>query len=1550
MPAQTAICRGGQAAGVPPSDRHACRAARDRGKGSREMPEPAQPKPRHGWSWKRTAWILSFLLILGIVAVIFLPELLPGAAVRRKVQKALAARLGRPVSIESAGFRWGEGLTITGLRVGQAVGSTAPLATARQLVIQFDPLEAVRSVAGYTMPLDSVHVSGLELWLAIDKNGVLNVADLGEGEPVKVRSLQIADAQVHIANEGVGRSLTLRSVNASLGELATTGHAYLSLSATLATPTPGRFSVTANLNRLDFTREEPLAGSLKAEWSDVAWPQLVSMFSADPPMADLLAGTSGRAAVTLGHGTWDAEGFVTATQVLLARQVLWARPETGPQKPRPDAVIPMVTVGFQLRQPSAAKPVDVSLIRVLAPGFAMKISGTVRLDKPSAADSKAAVGLAGLAILKEPDLQGMATVQWVQLCQSIAPLKEWVKQLELGGTAKLDARLTASAAGPHFAGSADLTDTHLVWPGVLEQRARQTVLVTVEGNLPGDLSAVDVARCDLITASGTASARGRLPLSAVARMVRPPAPGAAPAGNTDRPWAGAWLEARADIKYVEGLLNMSPALARCVAPLRVSGPLEMHVSCLPQEPEAAAAAPPPWEARLQISLTETHIEAPPRPSEPAEPGTAPAEPPKPAQKPAGTRAALEAVAVLTPDARSLDVRSVKINLAKSSLVWDGIARLSWSAEDWPRLVGSPPSAGRFSGTIALASPESAVALLWPGTFERAVPPLSGDAVFDVKAELVENRLRARLSAGLDKVAIHAGDYFVKPADQPASVVLTALWQTASPYAAEADLALELPAARLTAMGRGPLEFEWLHPAPAEGDAAAPASGIRVRSGPGTAVELRAKVSDVAKALGLSPALKAALKECKTEGSAEVGLLLGFGKTSLSVAGTVNLTDSLLDLGPWLNKPRGLPLTLTLAGDAALPQPQSVALKVASAEARLADSVTSFTGQVRLGLPGLAPGLTPQARLAALLEEADVEVHANWVHNADLRKALPWMDALYSRCGLEGPTQLVAAFSGTPTQGSVRLDADGTGCRILNAETLLKPAATPATLRLEVRYGQAPGEMILDRLAVKLADSAATFDGRFLFADPRFLTLAPPTAWSFHVSGQVPDAAILASLFPARLADLKPSGALSFDLRAGADHKATQVESCRLTFKKARIEWLGRPFLIDGPATYDGERLASEGLNLVAGTSDVTLTAYITGLNDDPSGSVILRGKNLDLKECEELLRQTTEHLSALTAPAESAPKGTARPRPERSLSDDLARRGQSLLARARLSAEVNLDRVTVVVPSWNTTYVLTGLAAEGRVADRRFVMPRFQCAMNSGTMGGEMAIDFREDVPVLSIAYDARDLKMADNLKPFIEATFPGMTVSGMVSTRQSTTQRLTEKSYPVGRGETILTDGLLEGPAAPDYITAILPGLKMTQYRFTRMSNDYEKKANGDTDNRMIFTGRGYDIYIFGVTRADGQIHYQAGIDLSVSLGSKVISRTIDSGKLPLLNYTGRISGSRFSEFYPQYVMPHEFAYDVFVRRNLLVELVRRLGETPPKIERPAVVPDLKSRTPPEG
>jgi hypothetical protein len=434
--------------------------------------------------------------------------------------------------------------------------------------------------------------------------------------------------------------------------------------------------------------------------------------------------------------------------------------------------------------------------------------------------------------------------------------------------------------------------------------------------------------------------------------------------------------------------------------------------------------------------------------------------------------------------------------------------------------------------------------------------------------------------------------------------------------------------------------------------------------------------------------------------------------------------------------------------------------------------------------------------------------------------------------------------------------------------------------------------------------------------------------------------------------------LTFKIQASGDPMGAELQTCDLLFDKAAIVWLGKKMLLAGPVSYDGQRLAADGLNIVVGRSDVTLVAYIQQPDRAPTGSVVLRGKALDLKEIQDLIQDTSAQVAAwtsvaqATAPAPGSEKvsGTlsrrvpdtfsdpAAPTP---LSEQLGRWGQRLLGDAQLAAELAVDRVSLVVPEWDTTYELTGLTGEGRLSGRQFTVPEFRCALNDGTISGEMALDFRSQPPVATLSYKATNLKMAANLKPFIDTTFPGMQVFGSLTTRATLTLVLAEKTFPAGGGETILTDGILEGPGAPEYITSVLPGLKLTQYRFNRMSNDFENKENGDTDNRMIFQGKAYNIYIFGVTHADGQVDYALGVDLLVSLGSKVLTRTLDQGKLPLMYYTGRIKGTRYAEGpFIRYVLPHEFAYDVFVRRNLLLQLISQIGETPPPIPKPPVVP----------
>jgi len=1500
---------------------------------------------RRRWSWKRTAWLVACAAALVVVTLVVLPGLLPDATVRRQLTAILTEHLGRPVTVDSARLTWGDGLVATGLRIGRRQGD-GHLATADRLTVRLSPLDAARSAAGGDAPLEAVRIEGLELWLILDAEGRLNVEDLAGREPVKINSVQASDATIHFENRRAGRSLTFRNVHASLGELASTGHGYVSLSADLGGPAgdgekaagtakPGHLVLTANLDRLDFGSTATVPGSFKAEWTDIGWPDVAAAAELGPPLAGIFSRTSGRMSASFNRDAWAAEGAVQAADLTLA-------PGTGT-----DAVtIPQAILGFQLRRTSPAAPLIVNLAKFSAPGIDLKASGELRIERP-APQPDAGPGSAPWTV-RHADLQAEGVIAWVALLQSVEPLGNVAKRFDrIGGKARLDLRVTTSPEGPHLTGWADLTDTLMVWAGVVNKTERQRLRLDVDAVCGPDLTKANLERLELTTDAGRIRAGGHLPLAALLNAATEgdePGPG--------RRLAGANLTAHAEIHDADALLALLPALGAPLKGLRPAGALALDVACGPaQDADAPSDALPTWTAKVRGDLTAMVLA-----------GAAQT------HKPGGMPATFSARIDLVPDARRSNVRELKINLGNGVLQWRGSARI-----DWPRKRDEHP-VGRFEGTLGVSGAEAIGAIIAPDRFAQDPPPLAGGATFAVEADLAEGRLRSRMEADLQQMAVHVGDYFAKPTGLPASLDLTSYWHTGTWSQVEAEAHVTLPGARIDAKADGVLDLKWLdlaaarapdaEPDPnAPADAARPAekrkptSAVNVTLLPTTTLDVRAQVSDLAKASELSPLLKRSLESYRAGGRAEGTFALAMRKQTLEVSGGLDLTHTHLDAGRYLNKPAGRAMTLNLEAEFAPAPHKPVTVRLANVKVQLGDSVARADGWVRLDQDALASPLRGAALIAAVLEEANLKVHADWTHGPALRRSLPWLEPVYDQCRLEGPTVWSLSFSGTPTRGRLRLDVDATDCRIAAAgptqtdgapadrPAVLKPPGTKAAVGLDVRYGEVPGEMVVDRLELDLADATASAEGRLLFDDPRLVLLERPTAWTLRVRGRVPDSRLVASLLPAHLADLRPSGAVTLDVKAAADAKAAELESCHLTFDKTRIEWLGKTVRLDGPIDYTHQRLKTgDGLALTAGGSDLTLVAYVAHPNDDPTGSLLVRGKALDLNEAQEMIRRTAERLAARH---DSTPAEDSGGQPGRSLSDRLAQRVQRLLAGARMSAEIQIDRVTFAVPEWEARYDLAELSAEGRLADGRFLMPRFACTLNEGLVSGEMALDFRRDVPVLSVAYDARNLKMADNLKPFIDSTFPGMQVSGSVSTRAAFTRTFEEGAHSVGRGETVLTEGLLEGPGAPDYMTRLLPGLKLTRYHFNQMSNVYENKPNGDTDNRMLFDGKAYDLYIFGVTYPDGRTSYKLGVDLSVSLGSKTISRTLDQGKLPLMHYAGRIVGGQFAEQQISYVLPHEFAYDVFIRRNVLLQLIRRIGEAEPEIKRPLVAPAVDDRAP---
>jgi hypothetical protein len=1568
----------------------------------RTFGEPiAADKPRLHRPWKIAARIVAALIIAAVIVVALAPTLIPESKVRQQVTEALERQLGRPVSVDSARFGWTSGLEIRGLVIQAGDGADAPLARANRVSAQFSFTESLAAALGGNPPMDSLRVEGLEVWLVYASDGsggpahwnfeslpgaAATAAATGDVAPPP-HLIQVTDGIIHIHNKVLGRSLTLNNVHASMGQLETTGQGYISVAANLPAVSPaassaealakaeasaeaGHLHMNAGLDSLDLSGQRQPSGSFHFEWSDLEWSDVAAVITDDPRLIRAAGKTTGQVSATFGHGAWNAEGNVEAWQAALPEVADWA-----------GLTIPSVAVGFQVRQAAESKPVELALLKITAPGVDVKAWGTTRLPTTAiggprsvatVAEAKtgrdgphpSTAGPAALPSSESPpetvattiDVHVSGHLVWAPLIQSLDPKKSLATWFDtLAGSAEISGRLVGTTEGLRATASADLLHTQAVSERAVHKDEGRPLKVDLDVRVPAGSDKAEITRLELTSDAGHAIARGEVPMRA-------------PDGDLGHRLAGARLDLRADVREARSLLASVPALASRLAPADVYGPMSLRLMLEPvalpvraSRPDEAAATtergPPPsaprWTAQLHVDLTSAGVSVPDS-----------------STKRAGTPATLDASVLLDAGARQLRLLALSANLSNSKILWDGAAQINFPEQAAP--------AARFQGNLRVAKIEDALPILLPTRFDPETAAVAGDAVITLDGSAAGGRLTGKMSADLTTLAIRyraAGtDYFVKPAGQAASVSLVGSWQpefvaeerTRHHILAEADL--KASGSQLRVFASGIVQADW-QMKEAEGDAPRQLV-LHSEVLPGSTLELRASVTDAARTLLLAPTLGQVLKNQDIDGAIEAVFVLALRPRVLHVDGSVDLTGAALRLSKPADaaggdvaaaakpparpespaktstatrlpqavfcKPAGMTAKAALAIDLMPPQTDMLETYLTKANIEFGESTLGATGRVQIVRPGpVAPATIEQ--VLALFKEGSLTVRSNIHHSPALRQALPCLEGvLYSKADLDGPMTLAIDFSGTAIQGSVHLETDVTACAILHGDAVMKPAGTAATLRLDSRYGLTPGELRIDALELKLADSVVSADARLLFNDPHLLAMQPPSAWSIHVAGRAPDAAVLASLLPSRLGDMKPAGGVTFKIAASGDHAGAELEACNFAFDRARILWLGKACALNGSISYDGQRLATDGLNIVAGQSDVTLVAYIVQPNRAPTGSVIFRGKCLALNELMGLMQETSERVADWAA---AAAEPTADKRPATMpLSEELGLSFQRAMAKARLSCEIKLDRFAFTVPDWKATYEPTNVTGEGRLADQRLVFSHLSGGLDGGSFAAQVEVDFRNRVPVLSIAYDANELVMQDNLKPFIETTFPGMTVYGKVSQRNSNTRSLTGNAWPTGQGETVLVDGLLVGPAAPDYITRILPRLAMNEYRFNKMVSKFKDLGNGDVENQMTFYGKEYNVYIFGVSKADGHVNYTAGVDLGLSLGLKESSQPL--GKLPMMYYTGRIVGTKFAELNVRYLLPHEFAYESFVRRGLVEQLFMQKGELPPLLQPPSPPP----------
>ncbi len=85
-----------------------------------------------------------------------------------------------------------------------------------------------------------------------------------------------------------------------------------------------------------------------------------------------------------------------------------------------------------------------------------------------------------------------------------------------------------------------------------------------------------------------------------------------------------------------------------------------------------------------------------------------------------------------------------------------------------------------------------------------------------------------------------------------------------------------------------------------------------------------------------------------------------------------------------------------------------------------------------------------------------------------------------------------------------------------------------------------------------------------------------------------------------------------------------------------------------------------------------------------------------------------------------------------------------------------------------------------------------------------------------------------------------------------------------------------------------------------------------------MIFDGTQYDLYMEGTTDVNCFVRYQIGLILTVPRQSAETNHRYRQGRLPVMDFKGRLMGGQFIDQQTTLPLPTETAFTVFVKNNI--------------------------------
>ncbi len=517
--------------------------------------------------------------------------------------------------------------------------------------------------------------------------------------------------------------------------------------------------------------------------------------------------------------------------------------------------------------------------------------------------------------------------------------------------------------------------------------------------------------------------------------------------------------------------------------------------------------------------------------------------------------------------------------------------------------------------------------------------------------------------------------------------------------------------------------------------------------------------------------------------------------------------------------------------------------------------------------------------------------------------------------------------------------------------LLGPWSKPKGLPVEVQFELTTGD---DLTYVKLNNLHAQSGKLSILADAdiRFdsTTSGLPGAWrqiEAHLAFSLADAAMLCDMAP-QLKDYAPSGEVFAELQLTASQpERFNVTSAFLSstglsghMRGKDVHFAGELLLHDfnfkqGRMHSIGQ-LSTDGLELRIGNNHAYLITNLKNLPYQASGDVHVLVNYLDDKTLVDWLDSALHGIESSPANDIDAPIQADELTQEQlallnKQAGDLFEDMRTYLSQAKVNGKISVAKLRTFDASVGQFYHLSNMEVLASIASGKLLM-QFVAGLNGGTIRSSYATSLIEETPQLTYEKSLKNVIATEEIQPQISQYFPGNMVNGLFHRQESSSvslpialANLLDARYPlraIGTAQTITTDGMIEGRAAPKFVTRIFPGLNLAKYHYDKMTGFAKFREDGVAENDMVFRGQTYDIYIDGTTDAENIGRYEIGLILLGTPQSAEWNHLYRQGRIPLLKLRARIEGGKMHDESVAYLWPNETLFVIFLKNNLFYRL----------------------------